>query len=43
MRPKTGNELRSAFLHYFAQRGHTHLVSSPLVPKADPTLLFTNA
>ncbi|MBI3120804.1 MAG: alanine--tRNA ligase, partial [candidate division NC10 bacterium] len=43
MRPKTGNEPRSAFLHYFAQRGHTHLVSSPLVPKADPTLLFTNA
>ena len=43
MRPKAGNELRNAFVKYFAQRGHTHVVSSPLVPKADPTLLFTNA
>jgi alanyl-tRNA synthetase len=42
-RVKSGNEIRSEFVNYFAQRGHTHVVSSPLVPKADPTLLFTNA
>ena len=37
------NEIRSAFLDYFA--GHTHAVvpSSPLVPRNDPTLMFTNA
>jgi alanyl-tRNA synthetase len=43
MTPKSGNEIRSEFVGYFAQRGHKHVVSSPLVPKADPTLLFTNA
>jgi len=43
MRPKSGNEIRSGFVSYFTQRGHTHVLSSPLVPKADPTLLFTNA
>jgi alanyl-tRNA synthetase len=36
-------ELRQAFLDYFAQRGHTVVDSSPLVPGNDPTLLFTNA
>jgi alanyl-tRNA synthetase len=41
--PKSGNEIRSGFVTYFTQRGHTHVRSSPLVPKADPTLLFTNA
>src|SRR3970040_413289 len=43
MRPKTGNELRQAFLDYFKRQGHTQVESPPLVPKADPTLLFTNA
>src|SRR3989304_4062395 len=43
MRPKTGNELRQAFLDYFKRQGHTQVESSLLVPKADPTLLFTNA
>jgi len=41
--PKSGNEIRSAFVGYFAQRGHAVVPSFPLVPRADPTLLFTNA
>jgi len=40
---KSGNELRQAFVDYFRGHGHTHVQSSLLVPKADPTLLFTNA
>jgi len=39
----SSNELRSTFLRYFAERGHTVVPSSPLVPGNDPTLLFTNA
>jgi alanyl-tRNA synthetase len=38
-----GDEVRAAFLHYFDQRGHRVVKSSPLVPHGDPTLLFTNA
>ncbi len=37
------NELRKLFLDYFAERGHKILPSSALVPRNDPTLLFTNA
>ena len=37
------NEIRSTFLDYFARHGHTVLPSSSLVPKNDPTLMFTNA
>jgi alanyl-tRNA synthetase len=37
------NEIRSAFLDYFAKHGHEALPSSPLVPRNDPTLMFTNA
>ncbi len=40
---KRSAELRSAFLDYFSERGHTVVESSPLVPGNDPTLLFTNA
>jgi alanyl-tRNA synthetase len=37
------NELRKLFLDYFAERGHKIVPSSPLVPRNDPSLLFTNA
>jgi alanyl-tRNA synthetase len=37
------SELRKLFLDYFAKRGHKVVPSSTLVPKNDPTLLFTNA
>ena len=37
------NEIRSAFLNYFADNGHDIVPSSPLVPRNDPTLMFTNA
>ncbi|GAC1335297.1 MAG: hypothetical protein NVSMB26_19540 [Beijerinckiaceae bacterium] len=37
------NEIRSTFLDYFAANGHTIVPSSPLVPRNDPTLMFTNA
>ncbi|TXM76474.1 alanine--tRNA ligase [Methylobacterium sp. WL69] len=37
------NEIRSTFLDYFAKAGHTVLPSSSLVPRNDPTLMFTNA
>jgi alanyl-tRNA synthetase len=39
----TSNEIRKAFLDYFAGHGHQVVPSSPLVPHNDPTLLFTNA
>jgi alanyl-tRNA synthetase len=39
----SGNEVRQSFLRYFEERGHTIVASSSLVPRADPTLLFTNA
>src|SRR5512139_13530 len=37
------NEIRSSFLDYFARNGHEIVPSSPLVPRNDPTLMFTNA
>ncbi|WP_375464810.1 alanine--tRNA ligase [uncultured Methylobacterium sp.] len=37
------NEIRSAFLDYFAGADHAVVPSSSLVPKNDPTLMFTNA
>jgi alanyl-tRNA synthetase len=40
---KTADQIRSAFLDYFQQRGHRVVKSSSLVPESDPTLLFANA
>ncbi len=37
------NELRTAFLNFFAARGHKIWPSSSLIPHGDPTLLLTNA
>jgi len=39
----TSDEIRKAFLSYFEEREHRVVRSSSLVPKNDPTLLFTNA
>ncbi|HEY3777159.1 MAG TPA: alanine--tRNA ligase [Rhizomicrobium sp.] len=36
-------EIRAHFLDFFRARGHEAVASSPLVPRNDPTLLFTNA
>ncbi|HON39150.1 MAG: alanine--tRNA ligase [Desulfomonilia bacterium] len=38
-----GSEIRSLFLKYFQEKGHTIVPSSSLVPADDPSLLFTNA
>ncbi|MBT6095912.1 MAG: alanine--tRNA ligase, partial [Rhodospirillaceae bacterium] len=40
---QTVNDIRKAFLEYFAANGHEIVASSPLVPNNDPTLMFTNA
>src|SRR5437868_4975285 len=39
----TLSEIRAAFLDFFRGCGHALVPSSPLVPRNDPTLLFTNA
>ncbi len=39
----SSNDIRAAFLDYFARNGHEIVPSSPLVPRNDPTLLFTNS
>ncbi len=41
--PRTSNDIRSAFLGFFKKHGHEIVDSSPLVPRNDPTLMFTNA
>ena len=37
------NDIRATFLEYFRRQGHEVVASSPLVPRNDPTLMFTNA
>jgi alanyl-tRNA synthetase len=37
------NDIRSSFLDFFGKNGHEIVASSPLVPRNDPTLMFTNA
>ena len=39
----SSRELRQGFLRYFEEQGHAVVPSAPLIPQADPTLLFTNA
>jgi len=39
----TGDEIRTAFLRFFEEKGHTVLPSSSLIPQGDPTLLLTTA
>jgi len=39
----TANQIRQAFLDFFASKGHTIVPSAPIVVKNDPTLMFTNA
>jgi alanyl-tRNA synthetase len=40
---QTANDIRATFLDFFAKNGHAVVSSSPLVPRNDPTLMFTNA
>ncbi len=40
---KTGSEIRESFIKFFEGKGHTRVASSSLIPKDDPTLMFTNA
>ena len=37
------NQIRSTFVDFFAKNGHEHVPSSSLVPRNDPTLMFTSA
>ena len=39
----SSNDIRATFIEYFAHAGHEVVASSPLVPRNDPTLLFTNS
>lgn len=41
--PDSAHELRQSFLDFFSGHTHTVVPSAPLIPQADPTLLFTNA
>ncbi|MEZ5842168.1 MAG: alanine--tRNA ligase [Hyphomicrobiaceae bacterium] len=41
--PSGVNAIRATFLDFFARNGHEIVPSSPLVPRNDPTLMFTNA
>ncbi len=43
MSTKTSSQIRKEFLEFFAEKSHAIVDSAPVVPKDDPTLLFTNA
>lgn len=38
-----GNDIRKSFVDYFVKQGHQNIVSAPVVPHDDPTLLFVNS
>ncbi|TNE32494.1 MAG: hypothetical protein EP349_01480, partial [Alphaproteobacteria bacterium] len=40
---KTTNDIRKHFLDYFKKAWHEIVPSSPLIPRNDPTLMFTSA
>jgi alanyl-tRNA synthetase len=40
---KTANEIRQIFIDFFKGQSHAHVDSAPLVPRDDPSLMFTNA
>jgi len=40
---QTASDIRTTFIDFFSRNGHEIVPSSPLVPRNDPTLLFTNA
>src|ERR671919_2799419 len=37
------NDIRNGFIDFFKRNDHQIVASSPLVPRNDPTLMFTNA
>ncbi len=37
------HEIRNSYIKFFESKGHKHLASSPLIPKKDKTLMFTNS
>ncbi len=39
----TSDSIRASFLEFFRQRGHEVVPSAGVIPRNDPTLLFTNA
>jgi alanyl-tRNA synthetase len=43
MKKLSSNQIRQAYLSFFAERGHTVVPSSSLIPGNDPTLLFANS
>ncbi|MEX0721695.1 MAG: alanine--tRNA ligase [Balneolaceae bacterium] len=43
MPKKTSSQIRQDFLDFFAEKDHAIVPGAPVVPKDDPTLLFTNA
>ena len=40
---RTSQEIRAGYLKFFSERGHAVRPGSPLVPREDPSLLFTVA
>lgn len=43
MQPMSSRDIRSRYVQFFEENGHTHVPSSSVVPANDPTLLFTNS